>query len=269
MTEIASTAAVDKNAQLGQNVYVGPGCVIQAGVVIGNDCVLKANVMIVTGTTIGCNNYIHANCVLGDDPQVVGCRNPKTELIIGNDNTFRENVTINRGWSEKSGKTIIGDHNYFMIGSHIGHDCRIEDNIVISNHCQISGHVKIEPNVWLSGFTGIHQYVTIGRFAYTGGMSALSYDIPPFVRAAGSYPCKVRGLNILGLKRAGFRPESIQALEKAYRLLYRRPAGKTIAQALDELATQEDLDENVRYLSESVRRSSQHRMGRFRELERD
>ena len=267
MTQIAPTAVVDKDAQLGKDVYVGPGCVIESGVVIGDGCVLKANVMILTGTTIGRENHIYANCVLGDDPQVLGCRGIKTSLIIGDGNTFRENVTINRGWSEKSGKTVIGNNNYLMIGAHFGHDCEVEDNVVIGNYCQISGHTRIERNAWLSAFTGTHQFVTVGRYAYTGGRSGPSYDLPPFVKASGTYPCRIRGLNTLGLQRGGISPESIQALQKAYRLLYRRPAGKPLAHALDEMASQEILDENVRYLLDFVRRSSRQRMGRFRELE--
>ena len=265
MTEIAPTASVDKTAQLGRDVFIGPGCVVAPGVNIGDSCVLKANVIIGTGVTLGSENIMFPNCVLGEEPQIIGEHDPQTELIIGTGNVFRENVTINRGSPIGAGKTIIGNGCYFMTGSHVGHDCEIEDQVVIGNYSQVGGHGKVERNVWMSSFCGAHQFVTIGRFTYVGGLSGMTHDIPPFMRVASSYPCKVRGLNIVGLQRAGFSDDSIRALEQACRRLYIRRQGP-LTTIVEEMTSQDGLDENVKYLLESLQRSFQHRLGRYREL---
>ena len=268
MTQIAPTTVVDKTAQLGEDVSIGPGCVIGPHVTIGDGCELRANVYIAHDSILGRNNLVYANCVLGEEPQIVGALEPDTKLIIGDNNTFRENVTINGGSSRGEGQTAIGNNNYLMIGSHIGHDCKMEDNGILGNYAQIGGHCKLEHNVFLNAFTALQPFVTIGRFTFTAGHSAVYSDLPPFIRAAGGYPCKVRGLNVIGLQRAGFSKESIQDLIKAFRHLYRRRGGKTIAQAVADLTNEDGLDENVRYLLGFLERSHQHRMGRYRELTR-
>ena len=266
MVQIAKTAYVDTTAELGDNVIIGPGCVINPGAVIGDGCELKANVFISSGVQLGCNNRLFANCVMGEEPQSLGCVEPDTKLIIGDNNVIRENVALNRGTPDGGGKTVVGDNNYFMIGSHLGHDCEVEDNTVIGNYSQIAGHCKIERNVWLSAFMGTHQFVTIGRYTFTSGRSGSPHDLPPYMRASGTSPCTVRGINQTGLERAGFSPKSIADLKNAYRCLYRRRNGKTIAQAIVELEAQDDLDEHVRYLVEFLKRAGQHSQGRYREL---
>jgi UDP-N-acetylglucosamine acyltransferase len=267
MASVAPTAIVDKTAQLGNDVRIGPGCVIEGNVVIGDGCELQNYVIVCRGTRMGSGNRIFSHCVIGGEPQILGVNNPDTQLVIGNNNIFREYVNINRGSPHTSGKTIVGNNNFIMVGCHLGHDCEVEDNVVMVNHCQIGGHNKIERNVWLSAYTGIHQFVTVGRFSYTGGLSGPSSDVPPFMRVASSYPCAIRGLNTIGLRRAGISEESIDALDKAYRRLYRRrEAGASIVRLVDEMLTEDRLDENVKYLLESLQRSSQHRMGRYREL---
>jgi len=265
LTKIAPTAIVDKTAQLGRDVVIGPGCVIGAGVVIGDGCRFQANGIVEPGVVMGRNNRIHAHCVLGDLPQILGCEKAETQLLIGDDNVFRENVTIHRGSPHGGGQTIIGNQNYFMVGSHLGHDCQVEDQVVVSNYTQISGHVKLERKVWLSAILGIHQFVTVGRFSYIAGLSGVTHDVPPFVRVAGSYPCEVRGLNLIGLQRAGFSPETIRALVDAYRRLYMDRKGKSLASVVAEMLAQKDLDENVAYLLNSLQRSTQHRFNRYRE----
>ncbi|MBN1437733.1 MAG: acyl-ACP--UDP-N-acetylglucosamine O-acyltransferase [Sedimentisphaerales bacterium] len=264
MAKIAATAVVDKSAILGDDVEIGPGCVVERDVAIGAGSVLIANVMIVRNTTLGENNRLHANVVLGDIPQSLGCGDPDTKLIVGNGNIFRENVTISRG-SSYSGQTVIGNKNYFCIGSHLGHDCVVEDEIFLGNYSQISGHNKIERKAWISAFSGTHQFVTLGRFLYTGGMATMHADQPPFMRVAGVYPCRVRALNTVGLQRAGFSEESIAALQKAHRQLFRRKDGKSLTRAVSELREQPNLDENVQYLLDFLDRAAQHRMGRYLE----
>ncbi|MBN1845291.1 MAG: acyl-ACP--UDP-N-acetylglucosamine O-acyltransferase [Sedimentisphaerales bacterium] len=266
MSTIAPTAVVDPTAQVGQDVTIGPGCVVAAGVIIGDGCELRANVYLAAGVELGRHNRCFANCVLGEEPQILGGSVGDTRLVIGDHNTFRENVTISPGSARGNGRTVIGHHNYFMIGSHIGHDCDVGDHAMIGNYAQVAGHCKLENHVWLSPWTGLQQFVTMGRFAYTGGFSAVFHDLPPFVRAAGAYPCTVRGLNVVGLRRAGFTPEAIAKLMEAYRRLFRRPTGEPFSRAVEELAGQDELDENVRHLVNFLRRSHQHRMGRYLEL---
>ena len=268
MAKIAATAVVDKTAQLGRGVTIGPGCVIGPSVVIGDECELKANVYLARGTTLGKNNRIFAGVVLGEEPQSLGLHEPATELLIGDNNILREHVTIHRGSPEGGGKTIIGNNNFIMVGSHMGHDCMVEDNVVMVNNCHIGGHNKIERNAWLSGGTSTHQFVTIGQRAFTAGYSGVDHDIPPFVRAAGVRPCQIRGLNVVGLQRAGFSEDSIKALKNAYRCLYQRREGKSIVAVVEKMLCEDGLDENVKYLLESLQRSSQHRMMRYLELSR-
>lgn len=264
MNTIAATATIEKSAILGKNISIGPGCYIGPQVTLGDNCVLHTNVAIIGRTTLGCRNTLHANVVLGDGPQMLGHDDVDTRLVIGDDNNFRENVTVNRGSLVGSGVTQIGDHNFFMIGSHVGHDVVIEDHIVIGNYFQIAGHCKIERRAWLSGMGGLHQFVTIGRFAYLAGLSAATHDIPPFMRCSGNYPCEVRGLNLVGLQRNGFSQASIQALLKAYKQLY-RDKEHAISIAVEAMEKEGITDEHVRYLIDFVKRSMSDRVGRSRE----
>jgi UDP-N-acetylglucosamine acyltransferase len=264
--KIAPTAVVDRQAEVADDVVIGPGCVIEADVVIGPGCELRANVMVCRGTRMGRENRVFAGCVLGEEPQITRLdRSIRTELVIGDQNVFREYVTISRGSPHGGGKTLVGNGNYLMAYSHLGHDVEMEDHVVLANVCQIAGYCRIERNAWLSGCAGTHQFVTIGRFAYAAACAVMVYDIPPFVKVAGSYPCEVRGVNATGLRRAGVADESVAALGRACRRLYWRKDGQTLAAALTELAAQDGLDENVRYLLDAVQRSTQSRMGRYRE----
>ncbi len=267
MSNISPTAVVDKTAQLGEGVNIGPGCVIGAGAIIGDNCELKANVIVAAGVKIGSNNRIFANCVLGEEPQITGVKEPETELVIGSDNTLRENVTINRGSPVGSGKTVVGDRNYLMTGVHLGHDCCVENDVLIGNYSQIGGHCYIESNAVLSALCTMHQFVTFGRFAYAGGVSGMTHDIPPFMRVADAYPCSVRGINVIGLQRAGFTANQIKLLKNAYRVLFMRHDQDTLAQMVEQL-DQSNIDENVKYLIDFLRRKNQHPMGRYRELSR-
>ena len=267
MTDIAPTATIDKTAQIGNDVHVGPGCLIAPNVVIGNNCFFKANAIVCSGVTIGDNNRFYSNTVIGEDPQIIGSVDPDTQLIIGNDNTFRENVNISRGSPKGGGKTIIGNQNFFMIASHIGHDCLVEDHCVIGNNSLVAGHCKIERNAWLSACTAIQQFVTVGRFAFTAGQSGIYNDLPPFVRGAG-YPAVPRGLNTIGLQRAGFNQSSIDALKQAFRKLFKRHNADTLAQIVEELSATDIQDPNVIYLIDHLKKSLQHHMGRYLELSR-
>ncbi|MBI9018256.1 MAG: acyl-ACP--UDP-N-acetylglucosamine O-acyltransferase [Phycisphaerae bacterium] len=262
MATIARTADVDKTAVLGQNVKIGPNCIVMANVEIGDDCELQSNIIIYSGTKIGKRNRFFHGAAMGHEPQTLGLVNPESSLVIGDDNVFREYTTVHRGMPSAGGKTSIGNNCYFMVGSHIGHDCEVQDNVVLTNYCSISGHCKIEYRAWLSGYSATHQFTTVGRFTYAAGRSNIGADVPPFMKVSDT---EVRGLNANGLKRAGISDESIAALNDAYRKLYRRKDKMSIKAAVAELRDQPDLDENVKYLLDSLDRKFQHRLGRYLE----
>jgi UDP-N-acetylglucosamine acyltransferase len=268
MNQIHSNAVVDKNAQLGENITVGPNCVIAKGVSIGSGSVLETNVVIGEDVVIGENNHIFANSIIGGKPQILGLEQDTKigKLIIGNNNSIREQVTIHP--SMHPGKyTKIGDDNLLMIGVHIGHDCTLEDKIVMSNFVQISGHCCIGTGVWFSGMVLLHQFVTVGKWCYAAGLAGINHDVPPFVIVSGHYPPKVRGVNKRGLSRAGFSEQQQENIIEAYKKLYRQ--GGALLENAHALADQNGLDENVRAMTNVIINSAEHRFGRYLETFRD
>jgi UDP-N-acetylglucosamine acyltransferase len=264
MANIHATAVVEKGAQLAEDVVVGPYCVVGGNVSLGAGTVLDARVVISGRTTIGRQNYFYPNAVIGCCPQILGL-NPDTTgggLVIGDRNVIRENVTIHTSRHEGT-NTQIGNDNLLMVGSHIGHDCIVEDKVILSNNVQMGGHVKIEIGAWLSGLAASHQFVTIGRWSYIAGLAGLNRDVPPFMIVSGHYPPRVRGVNKRGMLRAGLNEEQQQRINEAYRRLYRR--GTSLLTNAQELGQQDGLDENVQAILESIFRSNQHRFGRYRE----
>lgn len=262
------STAVASDVQLAEGVKIGPNCVIESGSSIGADSVLIANVYIGKNVSIGKNNHLYPNCSLGGPPQVLGS-NPNDSfgrIIIGDGNTIREQVTIHPSMhADKS--TKIGNNNLIMVGAHIGHDCVLEDNLVLSNFSQISGHCKIETGVWFSGMVLLHQFITIGKWCYAAGLAGINHDIPPFVIVSGHYPPLVRGINKRGLKRAGLSEKEQEKICEAYKKLYRN--GRPLLENARELAAEDNLDENVRAMVDAIIKSSKHRFGRYLELFRD
>ena len=264
MVEIHASAVVDKDAQLGDDVVIGPNCVVGAGARIGSQTVLDANVVVGKDVIIGSGNQFHPNCVVGGQPQILGLADgTKTGGIeIGDGNVIREQVTIHPSMYEGE-FTRIGNNNLLMIGVHIGHDCVIEDNIVMSNYVQISGHCKIETGVWLSGMVLLHQFVTVGKWCYASGLAGINKDVPPFLVVSGHYPSRVRGVNKRGLSRAGLDEQQQKNVFDAYEKLYRK-RGPLLKNAR-ELAKENGLDENVRAMIDTIVKSSEHRYGRHLE----
>jgi UDP-N-acetylglucosamine acyltransferase len=264
MATIHPTAVVEENVQLAEDVVIGPYCAIGSGVSIGAGTILDARVVVTGNTTIGRQNHLFSNALIGGGPQILGLGPGAAGggLVIGDRNVIRENVTIHVSKHEGAA-TRIGNDNLLMVGSHIGHDAIVEDKIVLSNLVQIGGHVKIEMGAWISGLAASHQFVTIGRWSFIGGLAGLTQDVPPFLIVSGHYPAKVRGVNKRGLLRAGLSEEEQQQIYDAYKRLYRR--GSTLLANARGLARQDGLDENVRALVEAIFRSSEHRFGRYRE----
>jgi len=264
MTQVHPSAVVHKDVQLADSVTIGPNCVIESGVSIGAGTVLDANVVIGENVKIGRNNHLFANCVIGGRPQLLGLDpdEPIGGLVIGDGNIIREQVTIHP--SIYQGRfTTIGNDNLLMIGAHIGHDCVLEDKIVMSNYVQISGHCKIQTGVWLSGMVLLHQFVTIGKWCYAAGLAGINKDVPPFLMVSGHYPPRVRGVNKRGLQRAGLSQQQQQQIIEAYKKLYRQ--GGTLLENAKALAQEDGLDENVRAMVDMILNSSQQQFGRYRE----
>jgi UDP-N-acetylglucosamine acyltransferase len=264
MIQIHPSAVVHKDAQLGDGVVIGPSCVIEGVVSIGAETVLGANVVIGEKVRIGQKNRFFANCVVGGRPQVLGL-NSDAEiggLVIGDNNVIREQVTIHP--SMHPGElTKIGNDNLLMIGAHVGHDCILEDKLVMSNYVQISGHCKIETGVWFSGMVLLHQFITVGKWCYAAGLAGINHDIPPFLIVSGHYPPKVRGVNKRGLERAGLSEQQQEKIVEAYKKLYRQ--GGALLENAKALAQEDGLDENVRAMVDAITRSGEQRFGRYLE----
>ena len=269
MIQVHPSAVVHKDTQLVEDVTIGPNCVIDSGVVIGAGTVLDANVVIGKNVKIGQNNHFFTNCSIGGQPQMLGLSSEAQigGLAIGDGNTIREQVTIHP--SIHPGEfTKIGNDNLLMIGVHIGHDCLLEDKIVMSNYAQISGHCKIGTGVWLSGMVLLHQFVTLGKWCYAAGMAGINHDIPPFLIVSGHYPPKVRGVNKRGMERAGLSEQSQDQITDAYKKLYRQ-GGNSLLENARALASEDGLDENVREMVDMIIKSSEQRFGRYLEKFRD
>lgn len=215
---IHPTAIVDPGAQLGQDVDVGPFVIIGPQVVVGDRCrlfpraTLERNVRLAADVTIGDGS------ILGGKPQDLKFAGEETWVEIGTGTTIREFVTINRG-TNATGKTTVGEKSFLMSYVHLGHDCHVGSGVIIANGSNLAGHVTVQDRATLSGLTGVHQFVTIGTHAFVGGMTRVSQDIPPYVKAVGN-PMELYGLNTIGLQRAGFPAECIAALKRAYRYFF-------------------------------------------------
>ncbi len=265
MNRIHSTAVVDKSVELGDGVTIGPHCVIGPEVAIGDGCELRAHVVIESGVRMGRNNCLYAGVVLGGEAQILHESYPEGRVIIGDDNIFRENVTINRGSRRDTGRTVVGSHTMFMIGSHLGHDAVVEDHVLLGNYVQIGGHGCIEHHAIISALSGTHQFVRIGCYVFTGGNTGMQRDVPPYMRVSGMYNFEIHGVNTVGLQRNGFSDDAIEQLHQAWRRLWRRRNGEVFADVLGELDTSENLAEPVRYLVDFIKQSNLHRFGRYRQ----
>ena len=216
---VAPTARVHPDANVEPGARIGEFCVIESEVIIGRDCALEPYVYVKRWTTIGERNAISAGTVLGTDPLDKNFTGERSYLRIGNGNTIREHYTVSRG-TEPESVTRIGDGNYIMTSGHIAHNCTIGNNTVICSSALVAGYVEVEDEAFISGGVVIHQFSKIGRLAMIGGNTRVNSDVPPFFLYSG-FNVEPKGLNLVGMKRAGFGPQQIAALKNAYRLLYR------------------------------------------------
>lgn len=250
-TLIHPTAVIHPNAQIHSSVQIGPYAVIGEYVSIGADTVIDAHVVIDGHTRIGQGNRIYPGAAIGLAPQDLKYKGAASLVEIGDRNTIREYVTINRATAEGE-KTVLGDGNLLMAYVHVAHNCVLENNIIIANNVAIAGHVEIESRAVIGGMLGIHQFVHIGKMAMLGGMSRIDRDVPPFMLVEGN-PSKVRSLNLVGLKRSGLTADEIGLLKKAFRLLYRSELKTSEAvQALAELGDHEHLQHLQHFLEKAL-----------------
>ena len=237
-TSIHPTAIVAAGAELGDGVEVGPYAVIGPHVILGDGSCVGPHAVIEGHTRIGARNRVFQFASIGAAPQDKKYRGEPTRLEIGDDNTFREFVTVNRGTVQDTGVTRIGNDNWVMAYVHVAHDCVLGDHTIIANTTNLAGHVRIGDWVILGGCTQVHQFCQIGAHAMTAVGTVVLHDIPPFVMAAGD-AAKAHGINAEGLKRRGFEPEAIAAIRRAYKTLYRQ--GLSLEQARDALNAAEGL----------------------------
>ena len=220
MNKIHPTAIVDPKAEIGEDVEIGPYCVIDGGVRLGKGCRLDTQVRIKGRTTIGPNNQFFHSCIVGELPQDIGFEDaPHSTLRIGEGNTIREYVQIHASTLEKG--TIIGNHNFIMSLSHIAHDVEMGDHNILVQACIMGGHSLIEDHVYLGGACGLHPHIRVGSHAIIGGMTTVIQDVPPYLMVVSeSRSCVVEGVNSIGMRRANFSVESRKAIKRAYKTLF-------------------------------------------------
>lgn len=249
---IHATAVISPDAHLQEGVEVGPYTVIGPEVRIGANTIIGPHVVIDSLTDIGERCRIFQFCSIGAIPQDLKFRGEETRVIIGNNNTIREYVTINRATAADIGMTAIGDNNLLMAYCHVAHNCKLGNNIVMANAATLAGHIHVEDYAIIGGLTGIHQFTRIGAHCIIGGASGVARDVPPYVTAAGNH-AKLYGLNLIGLKRRGFTDETINALKKAYRIVFR--SSLLLSVAIEKVRSEvEDLPE-VRHFIEFIQAS--------------
>ena len=249
---IHASAVIDPGARLGANVAVGAFSVIGADVEIGDGSSIGPHVVIEGPTRIGHDNRIFQFASVGAEPQDKKFHGGRSELVIGDRNTIREFVTINRGTADGGGSTRIGDDNWIMAYAHIAHDCRVGNHTIFSNNATLAGHVEIGDYATLSGFAGVHQFCRVGEHAFVGMGCLINGDVPPFVIVANEYG-RPRGINAEGLKRRGFSSERIAAIKRAYKTLYM--SGLQLNEARDELARAATDAPDVRRMLDFIERS--------------
>jgi UDP-N-acetylglucosamine acyltransferase len=252
---IHAQAVVGASAKLAGSVSVGAYAIIGDDVTLGEGCVVHSHAVITGPTVAGRNNIFHPFCSVGGDPQDLKFAGERTTLTIGDDNTFREYVTVSRGTVGGGGETTIGGGNLFMAYAHIAHDCHVGSNTIFANGATLAGHVAVEDFASVGAFSPVHQFCRIGRYAYIGASTVITQDVPPFSRVVTERQTTSYGINAVGLQRKGFSAERLAALKSAYRLLLR--AKLNTSQALEEmkksLGDSADVRELIQFIESAER----------------
>ena len=233
--KIHPTAIVEKGAKIGSDCEIGPGAIVGAEVEIGTGCLVGPRAVLQGRLRMGNKNRVGVGAVIGGEPQDLAYQGTSSGVVIGNGNTFREYVTIHRGTKEGT-DTVIGDDCFLMVGAHVAHNCRLGNGVTLVNNVLLAGHVEVEERAFLGGAVVVHQFVRIGKLAMVRGQTRVGMDLPPYCMAVATNG--VCGLNSVGLRRAGVKPENRKALQRAYELFFF--AGKNRIQALGEIRMGQD-----------------------------
>jgi UDP-N-acetylglucosamine acyltransferase len=270
-TSIHPSAIVERGAEIGRDVEIGPYSVVGSNVVLGDGCRLHHHATVVGHTTLGPKCEVYPQAILGTPPQDLKFRGERTTLEIGAGNIFREMVTVHTGTGNGGGVTKIGDNNFFLLGVHIAHDCQVGNRCVLANYVQLAGHVHLQNNVNIGGHSAVHHFVTIGRHAFIGGITRVPADVPPFVVmvAARGTRSEIRMINGVGLQRSGFTNDEIQTLKTAYMRLFSRKArqsGTAIRDRVEQILGEKPCHALTDELCQFLLRSFAHgRNGRYLE----
>lgn len=253
--EIHPQAVVAASAKLGPGVKVGAYAIVGEEAELGEGCVLHPHASVGGPAKYGNKNVFHSFCAIGGDPQDYTFRGERTELTVGDGNIFREYVTVSRGTVKGGGVTRIGNENFFLAYSHVGHDDQIGNQTLFVNGATLAGHVAVEDFATIGSFSVVHQFCRVGRYAYVGACTVIVQDVPPFSRVVTERETKSFGPNMIGLERKGFSKERMQTLQRAFRLLNRSKMNTT--QALAEIKTthgsSEDVQELIRFIESAER----------------
>ena len=251
---IHPTAIISPKATIGKNVEIGPYTVIGSDVQIGKDTVVGPHAVIEGPTKIGSNCRIFQFAAIGAPPQDLKFEGEKCPVIIGDNNTIREFVTIHRATSSDIGMTFIGDNNLLMAYCHVAHNCKLGNNIVMANAANMAGHIHVEDYAIIGGLSGAHQFTRIGCHSMISGTSAVNQDVPPYVIVAGNH-AKLYGLNIIGLKRRGFSDKTVENLKKAYRIVFRSSLllSEAAKKIREEIKDSPEVDHFIEFIEKSER----------------
>lgn len=265
MPHIAPSALVDPRAELADDVVVGAYSVVGPHVTIAAGTRLENHVTITGHTRLGAHNHIYPNTVIGGEPQDLSYRGSPTRVEIGDHNVIREGVTINRATEKEDGVTAIGNHCYLMAASHVAHDCKLGDRIIIANSTLLGGHVHVHDDATISGGVGVHHFTTVGSYSFISGISRVLHDVPPYMLVEG-IPTRPRCINIVALKRNDFPADVIRALSETHRLIYRAKVG--LDHAREILRNDGCLYPAVNHLLSFIQSQQEGRHGRGREKRR-
>jgi UDP-N-acetylglucosamine acyltransferase len=250
--KIHPTAIISPEAQIAEDVEIGAYSIIGPDVHIGKQTVVGPHVVIESHTDIGERCRIYQFAAIGAAPQDLKFKGEKTRVIIGNDNTIREFVTIHRATAAGAGTTVMGDHNLIMAYSHVAHNCILDNHIIMVNAANLAGHIHVEDYAIIGGLSGVHQFTRIGAHCMIGGASAVTRDVAPYLIAAGNH-ATTHGLNVVGLKRRGFEEETINAIKRAYTLVFR--SSLLLKTAIDRIREEVDDVPEVRHFLEFIEKS--------------
>lgn len=252
---IHATAVVEEGAQIDESAEIGPFCYISSHAKIGANCKLIARVSVLGNTTLGEGNVVFPGACLGGGPQDHGNEfQPDAKLIIGSNNVIRENVTMHAGTPKEHLTTTVGSNGMFMVNSHVAHDCVVGDNVIMTNNAVIGGHVRLGDGVILGGNSAVHQFCRIGRKAMIGGMTGISRDVIPFAIVTGDRG-KLRGLNLVGLKRSGCDEHTVKSATRAYMYIFKSTDGtfeERVNKAKEKFADNAMVQEQIAFIEEAM-----------------